>query len=68
MKNQTEYQCAKVALKWAADRAKDIYGSDKPAIRMVINDACDSICKDGQLSDHKRDLLANYACKLHPKD
>lgn len=68
MKNQTKYQEAKAALKVISDWAKQKYSSDKPAIRMVINDACDSICKDSRLSDYYRGLLENYSCKLHPKN
>lgn len=68
MKKETEYQEAEAALRVAANWAKRKYGSDKPAIRMVINDACDSICKDLHLSDYHRGLLENYACTLHPKN
>lgn len=68
MKNQTKYQRAKSALKFEADTVKVAYPTDKPAIRMVINDACDSICKDLRLSEYHRGLLENYSCSLHPKD
>ena len=67
MKKQTEYQSAKYALKLEADAAKISYPTDKPAIRMIINDACDAICKNLRLSDYHRGLLSNYSCKLHPK-
>lgn len=63
----TDYQVAKDTLKDMADYAKEIYYNDKPAIRESINDGMDAICRDLNLSDHKRDLLANYACKLHPR-
>ena len=68
MKKQTEYQRAKSALKFEADTVKVAYPTDKPAIRMIINDTADIICKDLRLSEYYRDLLENYACKLHPKD
>jgi len=42
--------------------------NDKPMIRMVINDGVDYISKELLLSEHQRDLLSNYACKLHPKN
>ena len=67
MKNQTEYQIAKRTLKCVSMDAKSEFRTDKPAIRMVINDTCDAICKDLRLSDYHRRLLENYACKLHPK-
>ena len=64
----TQYQIAKATLKSVSLDAKAEFRNDKPAIRQIINDTADSICKDLQLSDYHRDLLANYACKLHPKD
>ncbi|OPZ01055.1 MAG: hypothetical protein BWZ11_01884 [Bacteroidetes bacterium ADurb.BinA395] len=67
MKNQTEYQEAKSTLKNAADYAKSKYQTDKPAIRMEINDTADWLCKELRLSEYHRGLLSNYACKLHPK-
>lgn len=68
MKKQTEYQRAKYALKFEADTAKISYPTDKPAVRAIINDTCDAICKDLRLSDYHRGLLENYSCELHPKD
>ena len=67
MKKQTEYQKAKSALKEMADIVKKKNSSDKPLIRMTINDTCDYICKDLHLSDYHCRLLQNYACSLHPK-
>lgn len=63
----TNYQIAKATLKSVSLDAKAEFRSDKPAVRQIINDTVDGICKDLQLSDYHRDLLANYACKLHPK-
>lgn len=62
----TQYQTAKQALKGAAHYAKRRHQTDKPAIRQVINDTADFLCKDYNLSEYQRDLLSNYACKLHP--
>jgi hypothetical protein len=63
----TNYQRAKDMLRAHSEWAKAQFRSDKPAIRQVINDYADAICKDMNLSEYKRDLLSNYACKLHPK-
>jgi hypothetical protein len=68
MKKRTEYQNAKSLLKEIADVVKSENPKDKPMQRAVINDTCDSICKDLRLSDYYRGLLGNYACTLHPKD
>ena len=68
MKKRTEYQNAKSFLKEMAGIIKGEYPSDKPMQRAVINDTCDAICKDLRLSDYHRGLLANYSCKLHPKN
>ena len=68
MKKQTEYQRAKQTLKFSADYVKEHYPTDKPAIRMQINDTVDWLCKELRLSEYHRRLLANYACTLHPKD
>ena len=65
MKKQTEYQRAKLFLKKMADIIKGEHPQDKPMQRAVINDTCDSICKDLHLSDYYRGLLENYSCKLH---
>ncbi len=62
----TDYQVAKSTLKEMAAFAKGVYYNDKPAIRQHINDGADSLCKGLNLSDYQRDLLANYACTLHP--
>lgn len=65
MKTLTKYQNVKLALKLAAKQDKERFKNDKPAINMSINDFCDYLCKDLNLSDHQRNLLSNYACKLH---
>ena len=64
----TDYQKAKSDLKEIADGAKKAYKGDNPAIRMIINDYTDTLCKDWNFSEHKRNLLSNYACTLHPKN
>lgn len=64
----TQYQIAKATLKTVSLDVKQQHRNDKPLIRAVINDTADSICKDLNLSDYQRNLLSNYACKLHPKD
>lgn len=61
------YQQAKQELKSIATDAKKEYPNDKPAIRQIINDSLDSLCKSLRMSDYQRYLLSNYACKLHPK-
>lgn len=61
------YQTAKQSLKEITKEAKQNYTNDLPAIRMIINDGVDYLSKDLNLSKYERDLLSNYACKLHPK-
>jgi hypothetical protein len=63
----TNYQIAKSTLKTVSLDAKQQHKDDKPLVRMIINDTADSVSRDLNLSDHERNLLANYACKLHPK-
>jgi hypothetical protein len=72
------YKTAKQHLKNAADLIKQTNPTDKPMIRMYINDVCDSIIKDTincpswNISDLKReqytDWLQSYSCTLHPKN
>jgi hypothetical protein len=64
----TNYQTAKSMLRSHAEYVKVQFRSDKPAIRQSINDYTDSVCKDFNLPEHQRNLLSNYACKLHPKN
>ncbi len=64
----TNYQSAKTNLKQVAQGAKKEFKNDKPAQRMIINDTVDALCKNLNLSDYNRNLLSNYACKLHPKN
>ena len=45
MKAKTTYQQAKADLKEIADTAKKEYKNDLPAIRMIINDSVDMLCK-----------------------
>ena len=68
MKTRTTYQQVKSELKEIADTAKIEYKNDLPAIRMIINDSVDTLCKVYQFSDYYRNLLSNYACFLHPKN
>jgi len=63
----TNYQQAKSQLKHASKVIKKDFGTDKPAIRMHINDTCDTIYKDYyRLTEYQQNLLHNYACTLHP--
>lgn len=64
----TSYQNAKSNLKAVSQDAKAQHRNDKPAIRQTINDYVDYLCKDLNLSEYQRNLLSNYACKLHPKN
>lgn len=68
MKTISKYQQAKQTLKDIAIEAKEIYTTDKPMIRQYINDFTDYLCRSFSLTDYQRNLLSNYACKLHPKD
>ena len=68
----TKYQIAKNILRGIAYDAKSEHSRDKPAIRQIINDGADLICKGyigpGDLTEYQQNLLHNYACTLHPKD
>ena len=64
----TIHQQAKNELRQIAKEAKGQYPTDKPAIRQIINDSADGICRSMRLSEYRRNLLANYACTLHPKN
>lgn len=66
MKTISNYQIAKNTLRGISYDAKSRFKNDKPAIIMVINDSCDSICRDLNLSQNQTELLRNYACTLHP--
>ena len=63
----TNYQQAKKQLKEIAKTAKQQHPTDKPLIRMIINDSVDSLSR-GNLTEYQRYLLSDYACKLHPKN
>lgn len=67
MKTKTTYQQVKADLKEIAYTAKMEHKNDLPAIRMIINDSVDMLCKVYQFTDYYRNLLSNYACFLHPK-
>lgn len=66
-KVMTDYQQAKDKLRCHAEWIKVYFEGDKPAIRQSINDYTHSICRDFDLSEYNRNLLSNYACKLHPR-
>lgn len=68
MKTISKYQQVKIALKISAKQFKERFSDDKPMIRQLINDEVDYYCKDLNLSEYQRNLLSNYACKLHPKN
>ena len=61
------YQQAKKELKQISVQIKKEYPTDKPLQRQVINDYCDSLCKNNNLSEYQRNLLSNYSCTLQPK-
>ena len=63
----TNYQTTKKMLQSHAEDVKFQFIGDKAAIRQSINDYTDTIGKDYDLNDYQKNLLANYACKLHPK-
>lgn len=68
MKTVSNYQIAKKELKNVANEAKKLHTTDKPLIRMYINDFADHLIKELSFSEYQKNLLANYACKLHPKE
>ena len=63
---KTNYQLAKSELKEISVEAKKNFPTDKPMVRQIINDSINYIASDNNLSETQRDLLCNYACKLHP--
>ena len=67
-KVNSNYQQAKKLLKEFSDDFKLNHPTDKPLIRQTINDSIDPLSINFNLSKRERDLLNNYACKLHPKD
>lgn len=68
MKKETNYKQAKKALKSASKQYKEFFKTDKPAIRQSINDFCDCLYKNLDLSEYQRNLLINYSCTLHPNN
>jgi len=66
MKTISNYQQAKQTIKNVADEVKKNHPTDKPLIRMTINDEVNNLSYN--LTEYQRNLLSNYACKLHPKD
>lgn len=62
----TNYQTTKTMLRSHAEYVKVQFRGDKPTIRQSINDYTDMIGRDYSLNDYQKNLLANYACKLHP--
>ena len=67
-KSNSNYKSAKWLLKEYSKTYKKNWPTDKPKIRQYINDDVDYIAKEEKLSEYERNLLSNYACKLHPKD
>lgn len=63
---KTKYQEAKSMLRSHAEYTSVRFRGDKPAIRQSINNYVDSISREYDLNNYQRDLLSNYACKLHP--
>ena len=59
------YQNAKESLKETAKEIKKQFPKDKPLINITINDTVDYLSKDLNLTEYQRNLLSNYACKLH---
>lgn len=68
MKTISKYQECKTMLRANAEYMKVQFRGDKPMIRQCINDYADSISKDYNLTEYQINLLANYSCKLHPKN
>ena len=64
----SNYQNAKHLLTEYSKTYKKNWPTDKPRIREYINNYVDYLSKDYKLSEYERNLLSNYACKLHPKD
>jgi hypothetical protein len=64
----SNYQEAKSLLRSHAEYVSVLLRGDKPGIRQSINDYADSVGRDYKLTEYQKNLLANYACKLHPKN
>jgi len=64
----SNYKLAKAKLRAYSEWVKVFYGNDKPAIREAINIKTHEQAKEWDLTEHKTNLLHNYACTLHPKD
>ncbi len=62
----TNYQYAKNQLKLSANYARGKYPKDKPAQCEIINNSCDHLIREFNLSSHHADLLSLYASKLQP--
>lgn len=46
--------------------AKSQFKNDKPMIRQIINDSVHFLSLEYNLTENKINLLADYACNLHP--
>lgn len=64
----SNYQTVKSKLRSYAEYVSVQFRGDKPAIRQCINDYADHSGREYSLTDNQKNLLANYACKLHPKE
>jgi hypothetical protein len=62
----TTYQQAKNKLISHAEWVKVRYSDDKPAIMESINEYTHMLTKDFDLPEWQKNLLHNYAAKLHP--
>jgi hypothetical protein len=64
----TNYQSVKDRIRSYAVWVSVLHKGDKPMIRQCINDHADVLGKEENLTEYQKNLLANYVCKLHPKD
>ena len=62
----TNYKNSKQELKDVANLMKEIHPTDKPLVRMCINDEVFHLSQLYNLSEREINLLSEYACSLHP--
>lgn len=63
----TTYKQAKQQLKDAQVRLKNLFNTDKPAIRQGLNDYTDYLIREYRLNTFDQNRLVNYCCHLHLK-
>lgn len=68
MKNPSNYQQVKNALKNVAKEAKQKHPTDKPLIRMTINNYVNYLAREYNITEYQVKLLSSYSCSLHPRD